>query len=92
MRAQWERLLDPHSRLAVVTSAIGSIASIGAPTDDDGDSTERTATMKCKKCHRPLNDCQGCNGGRASGMFGKLTCSKCNSTGMVCSEHGGHWK
>lgn len=46
----------------------------------------------CKKCHRPVNDCQACNGGRASGMFGKLTCSKCNNTGSVCSEHDGHWK
>ena len=46
----------------------------------------------CKKsgCGRPLHDCQGCNGGRASSpIAGKLTC---NSTGLVCSEHGGHWK
>ena len=47
-------------------------------------------TMDCKKCHRPLHDCPACNGGRASGMFGKLTCSKCNNTGLVCAEHGGH--
>ncbi|ODQ87169.1 hypothetical protein BHQ18_24725 [Mycolicibacterium flavescens] len=49
-------------------------------------------TVECKKCHRPLHDCSGCNGGRASGIGGKLTCSKCNSTGVVCSQHGGHWK
>jgi hypothetical protein len=23
-------------------------------------------------------------------MFGKLTCSKCNSTGMQCPTHGGY--
>jgi hypothetical protein len=49
-------------------------------------------TMECRKCHRRLHDCQGCNGGRASGLGGKLGCSKCNSTGLVCSQHGGHWK
>ena len=47
---------------------------------------------KCKKCARSLNDCQACDGGRASGMFGKLTCSTCRNTGVVCSQHGGHWK
>ncbi len=47
---------------------------------------------KCKKCGRSLNDCTACNGGRASGMFGKLTCSKCNNTGVVCNTHGGGWK
>ena len=47
----------------------------------------------CEKCHRTLQDCQGCNGGRARGFAGtKLTCSKCNTTGQVCSEHGGPWK
>jgi len=48
--------------------------------------------MNCKKCGRPTHDCQACNGGRATGMFGKLTCNKCNNTGRVCGEHGGHWK
>jgi hypothetical protein len=43
--------------------------------------------MKCEKCHRPLNDCQSCNGGRSN-----LTCSTCRTTGSVCSEHGGYWK
>lgn len=43
--------------------------------------------MKCEKCFRALNDCQGCNGGR-----GPLTCSRCDNTGLVCSQHGGHWK
>ena len=46
--------------------------------------------MDCTKCHRPLKDCQYCNGGRASGIAGKLTCSKCNTTGLLCNEHGGH--
>jgi hypothetical protein len=49
--------------------------------------------MKCTKCQRPLQDCQSCNGGRATGGFGnQLTCSKCDSTGQVCPQHGGHWK
>lgn len=49
--------------------------------------------MECTKCHRPLNDCQSCNGGRAhSPIAGKLTCSACASTGSVCSQHGGRWK
>lgn len=47
---------------------------------------------RCKKCSRSLNDCTACNGGRAHGMFGKLTCSKCKNTGVVCNTHGGHWK
>lgn len=47
---------------------------------------------ECRKCHRPVHDCSACNGGRASGMFGKLTCSKCNNTGSTCNEHGGYWK
>jgi hypothetical protein len=49
--------------------------------------------MSCKKCGRALNDCPACNGGRTTGFLGaKLTCSKCNTTGLVCNEHGGHWK
>lgn len=48
--------------------------------------------MNCKKCQRPVHDCPSCNGGRATGMLGKLTCSKCNNTGLVCSAHGGNWK
>lgn len=48
--------------------------------------------MKCTKCSRPLQDCQSCNGGRATGMLGKLTCSTCRNTGQVCPTHGGHWK
>lgn len=46
--------------------------------------------MDCTKCHRPLRDCHACNGGRASNMFGKLTCSTCRNTGRLCPEHGGH--
>lgn len=44
------------------------------------------------KCHSQLHDCRGCNGGRGSGMSGDLTCSRCNATGLVCSEHGAHSK
>lgn len=47
--------------------------------------------MQCKKCSHPFHDCQARHGGRASGMFGKLTFSRCN-TGSACSEHGGFWK
>lgn len=43
---------------------------------------------KCEKCFRQLNDCQGCKGGRQT----TGTCNKCRNTGLVCSEHGGHWK
>lgn len=60
---------------------------------EDHDPLDGSPLMnKCKKCGRSLNDCTACNGGRASGMFGKLTCSKCNNTGVVCNTHGGHWK
>ncbi len=45
------------------------------------------AMGKCEKCFRALAECQGCRGGRSN-----LTCSKCNNTGRVCMEHGGHWK
>ncbi len=49
--------------------------------------------MKCQKCHKQLNDCQACKGGTMrSPLGGKLTCSKCNTTGSVCSTHGGYWK
>lgn len=43
--------------------------------------------MKCTKCFRPLHDCQDCKGGRTN-----LTCSKCQTTGQVCPNCGGHWK
>jgi len=47
----------------------------------------------CHKCHRPLQDCTACNAGRARSVLGdKLTCKNCSSTGLVCNEHGGHWK
>jgi hypothetical protein len=48
--------------------------------------------MKCKKCGATVHPCPDCKGGTASGMFGKLTCSKCNNTGGQCISHGGHWK
>ena len=63
----------------------------GSATRDAGPRQE-IVMNKCKKCGRSLNDCTACNGGRASGMFGKLTCSKCNNTGVVCNTHGGGWK
>lgn len=48
---------------------------------------------ECKKCHRATTDCEACKGGRNRGLFGStLTCSKCNSTGQVCSEHKAGWK
>lgn len=48
----------------------------------------------CHKCHRPLHDCDACNGGRSgrSPLGDKLQCSKCGTTGLVCNEHGAHWK
>ncbi len=49
--------------------------------------------MNCHKCGNHLNDCPSCKGsGGGSGMFGSLTCSKCNNTGLVCSKHEGYWK
>ena len=48
--------------------------------------------MTCHRCNRPLQDCPGCDGGRFRGIAGKLSCSKCNSTGLVCPVHGGYWK
>ena len=46
--------------------------------------------MNCNKCGAGLRPCPACKGGTASGVFGKLTCSKCNNTGMQCPSHGGH--
>lgn len=46
--------------------------------------------MTCSKCGANLRPCPDCKGGTASNMFGKLTCSKCRSTGMQCPTHGGH--
>ncbi|WP_165950475.1 hypothetical protein [Actinomadura sp. GC306] len=49
---------------------------------------------ECEKCHRTLQDCQGCNGGRpGSTVLGdRRTCSQCRNTGQVCPTHEGHWK
>ncbi|SNS00100.1 hypothetical protein SAMN06265355_109262 [Actinomadura mexicana] len=49
---------------------------------------------QCQKCYRTLQDCPGCNGGRAgvSPLGDRLTCNKCRNTGQVCPEHEGHWK
>jgi len=48
---------------------------------------------KCKRCFRPLQKCQSCDGtaGKGRGFFGDLTCDKCDS-GVVCPEHGRYWK
>lgn len=48
--------------------------------------------MKCKKCSRTVHECPSCKGGSVRGMFGALTCSKCNNTGYLCGTHAGHWK
>ena len=43
----------------------------------------------CRKCYKRLNECDGCKGRpNAHG----LTCSRCSNTGLVCPDHGGHWK
>lgn len=48
---------------------------------------------QCPKCFKALNDCQSCKGkGGGSGIFGRLNCSTCRNTGLVCSTHGGFWK
>jgi hypothetical protein len=48
---------------------------------------------ECKKCHRPLRDCDTCKGQTKKSFLGdRLSCRKCNSTGLICSVHGGHWK
>lgn len=57
-----------------------------------GHNAKGSNMSQCKKCFRPVHDCSSCNGGRASGLAGKLTCSKCNNTGSQCNEHGGFWK
>lgn len=58
-----------------------------------GQLTKEQLMNECRKCHRPLHDCSACNGGRSRGLLGdKLSCKKCASTGLVCNEHGGHWK
>jgi hypothetical protein len=54
--------------------------------------SNQEATMKCRKCSRPVHMCQACDGGRKRGAFGALTCKNCNTTGYVCGEHGGYWK
>lgn len=48
--------------------------------------------MLCRKCARTLLDCQACNDDRRAGQFDIHTCAECDNTGLVCSEHGGHWR
>ena len=45
--------------------------------------------MDCAKCHKRLHECPACKGGSARGMFGMLTCSKCDNTGLLCITHDG---
>ncbi len=49
--------------------------------------------MKCSKGDAELYTCPDCDGQTRSGIGGgKLTCSTCRSTGLLCPNHGGHWK
>ena len=49
--------------------------------------------MDCRKCYRPLQDCDTCLGqAKTSLLGGRLSCRNCNSTGLICAVHGGHWK
>jgi hypothetical protein len=49
--------------------------------------------MTCNKCHRTLQDCQACKGRPSGGpLGGKLTCRRCNNTGLECPKDGGHWR
>lgn len=49
--------------------------------------------MKCTKCHAPLHTCQVCKGQTTRSILGdRLSCKACNSTGAVCTTHGGYWK
>ena len=55
--------------------------------------TKGPLMSQCQKCFKALNDCQACKGkGGGSGLFGRLNCSKCRNTGLVCNSHGGFWK
>jgi len=46
----------------------------------------------CPKCHRPLHNCQKCNGRGGISDFGNwVNCSNCND-GRVCSQHGRNWR
>lgn len=48
--------------------------------------------MKCK-CGARLHKCPDCDGQtQTTGWGSKLTCSSCRSTGLLCGQHGGHWK
>ncbi|MGN2641196.1 hypothetical protein ACWEKT_21240 [Nocardia takedensis] len=48
---------------------------------------------QCEKCYKRLNDCQSCKGrGGGYGIAGRLNCSACRNTGLVCNTHDGHWK
>jgi len=49
--------------------------------------------MDCSKCYRTLHECRDCQGQTATSIGGwKLTCSTCDSTGLICTEHGGYWQ
>ncbi len=48
--------------------------------------------MECRKCHKRMSECRDCDGQTRSGLFGRLTCNTCRSTGWICPVHEGHWK
>jgi hypothetical protein len=53
----------------------------------------RRAKMKCEKCGAPLLTCNVCKGQTHTSILGdRLSCNKCNSTGLQCPTHGGYWK
>lgn len=56
-------------------------------------SIEEKSMSQCEKCYKRLNDCQSCKGrGGGYGIAGRLNCSACRNTGLVCNTHDGHWK
>jgi hypothetical protein len=47
----------------------------------------------CKKCNRSLHMCDVCDGQRKKSFLNDtLSCKNCNSTGLICPQHKGHWK
>ena len=54
---------------------------------------ESESPMRCPKDGAELYVCPDCDGQTRSGIGGgKLTCSTCRSTGLLCPTHEGHWK
>lgn len=49
---------------------------------------------KCRKCGTTITVCASCKN-KPGGDFipgDRLTCSRCNSTGGLCKQHGAYWK